>query len=710
VAWSVLAGTPASGIGSVTPTLPSHQAGDLLVLLIECNNTDTPGLTTANGFTRLPSAAPQVSNTASLPTQADCYIHLCASSSESAPVVADSGDHTNAVVFRIRGNYAAGTETDAISGTPTGSALGTASTAVSIPGCTSLHDGCAVFYFASNGRDVASTAAYSGWTNASLAGVTEVIDYLDSSGNGGGFGGAWGTQTTQGATGTMTAAALGVATGQAMICFAVRPDPGVSTATGASTSSGSATEIVKDTATGASTSSGSATDIDADVATGASTSSGSAKTIDTDTAVGASTSSGSATDIDAEVATGAGGSAGLATAIVTDTATGVASSTGSAVDASAGASTPPPTAEVGPPRSVFFERDLEWIGTPKSSVWGPILTHESLIPKAPRAPRPAPPVVRVAVAEASSSSHGAAAATVIRYAYAAGVAARSFGLAAVLAVSSGAAVSRFDGTAIGTTSGDTWAGMHREFEARLDAMRADFERKLTAFRTDSAAALQATERRIAQTRDAPPANPKAVQTKRHVGILKAAGLAARRTRMPRQIWPKSIEMEYGKAMIGLLDRARPALAPLLHELPDMVARAAADRRGDRMDAGDPERARRLIDAARAHLEQSVQPTDVEALARTFGARTQTYQRGQLGRQVHAALGVDVYSRGRASRCDAARSFRARERGAHQGGARATVIDEIENASRRRSRTARVERGSRRRDRVSVSTSARVARE
>lgn len=139
----------------------------------------------------------------------------------------------------------------------------------------------------------------------------------------------------------------------------------------------------------------------------------------------------------------------------------------------------------------------------------------------------------------------------------------------------------------------------------------------------------------------PELNMRAANTAQHARALRAVGLGARRRRMPRQIWPKSIEMEYGKAMIGLLDRARPALAPLLHELPGMIDRAAADRRGDRMDAGEPERARKLIETVRARLEQVTQPTDVDALARLFGQRTQTYQRVQLGRQVRAALGADV---------------------------------------------------------------------
>ena len=136
-------------------------------------------------------------------------------------------------------------------------------------------------------------------------------------------------------------------------------------------------------------------------------------------------------------------------------------------------------------------------------------------------------------------------------------------------------------------------------------------------------------------------HPSAAVAVRQAVMLRKHGLGNRRYRLPKQIWPKSIEMEYGKSLIGLLEHAKPALAPLFHELPTLLAQADRDRRGDRFDAGEPERARKLIAAARDALEQRTKPTEVEALARVFGKRTQSYQRIQLGRQVKAAMGADV---------------------------------------------------------------------
>lgn len=136
-------------------------------------------------------------------------------------------------------------------------------------------------------------------------------------------------------------------------------------------------------------------------------------------------------------------------------------------------------------------------------------------------------------------------------------------------------------------------------------------------------------------------NAKAQQTARHAIMLRAVGQGGRRRRLPRQIYPKSIESEYARTIVGVLEAARPLLAPLLHDLPGMLASATAERRGDRTDAGEPERVKRLIDQTRQQLEQRLPGPEIERLAELFGKRTQSYQRVQLGRQVRAVLGVDV---------------------------------------------------------------------
>ena len=128
-------------------------------------------------------------------------------------------------------------------------------------------------------------------------------------------------------------------------------------------------------------------------------------------------------------------------------------------------------------------------------------------------------------------------------------------------------------------------------------------------------------------------------TARQALMLRRLGQGSRPHRMPRQLYPHSIEVEYGNAIVSHVDRARGALRPVFAELPRLLAQAQADRH----DADEPGRVRELIAKARDALTQATRPNEIEALARTFAQRTQTMQRVQLGRQVRAALGADVFA-------------------------------------------------------------------
>ena len=126
-----------------------------------------------------------------------------------------------------------------------------------------------------------------------------------------------------------------------------------------------------------------------------------------------------------------------------------------------------------------------------------------------------------------------------------------------------------------------------------------------------------------------------------VRFHRSVGLNVRRRRIPRQRYPKSIEMEYGKAIVGLVQQARTAYAPLLTELPALLARVAVARQDDNTGESDAQRARRLIAEATMRLEHAIRPADIEALAHRFATRTEQFQKGQLQKQIRAALGVDV---------------------------------------------------------------------
>lgn len=144
--------------------------------------------------------------------------------------------------------------------------------------------------------------------------------------------------------------------------------------------------------------------------------------------------------------------------------------------------------------------------------------------------------------------------------------------------------------------------------------------------------------------------PPAQQTDRHDRSLGRATGA----RLPRQVPPIRIEEDYAKYLVKIIRRARTAYAPLLHALPDLMTQAEAAKRGDRQDAGESAKLRRMVAAAVESTRKSIQQHEIDALARKFSAQTATYQRVQLSRQVKHALGVDPAFRdkGMAARSEA----------------------------------------------------------
>lgn len=107
-------------------------------------------------------------------------------------------------------------------------------------------------------------------------------------------------------------------------------------------------------------------------------------------------------------------------------------------------------------------------------------------------------------------------------------------------------------------------------------------------------------------------------------------------RLPRQIPPVRIEEDYARGLLRLLQPAFAAYGPLIAQAPGLLASA----RGARMDAGEGRKVREMVEHARAITRKVISRDAIENLADKFGKQTSTYQRLQLGRQLHAAMGVD----------------------------------------------------------------------
>lgn len=154
-----------------------------------------------------------------------------------------------------------------------------------------------------------------------------------------------------------------------------------------------------------------------------------------------------------------------------------------------------------------------------------------------------------------------------------------------------------------------------------------------------------------------------------------SGRHRRRGKLPRQGSWKLIAKEYGEQIARMVSRdvIRDAFRELLDELPELIASARRERSDAiydvcshitwiedpaervrtwiavranklasvRIDANEGKRARELIAKAKEKLRAGVSTRLIEDLAEKFAERTSTFQRLQLGRQVKAALGVDV---------------------------------------------------------------------
>ena len=128
-------------------------------------------------------------------------------------------------------------------------------------------------------------------------------------------------------------------------------------------------------------------------------------------------------------------------------------------------------------------------------------------------------------------------------------------------------------------------------------------------------------------------------TARLVELYRSLGLARPRRRVPRQQPPTALTREYARAILPIVEQTREVFSPLLREMPRLLTRANDERL--RIDVGEAREVADLVARAKRSLEGAIAQPKLEALAIEFAQKTATYQRIQLSRQVHAALGVDI---------------------------------------------------------------------
>ncbi len=189
-------GTVASGEGEIAPGLPAGtEAGDLLVMPVESQGAQARP--TVAGWTYESGPSGVQGN-----TRLTYYYKVAVSS--DATTVSDSGDHQLARIIGIKkGTFNATTPfPQNVFSTQT------STTAVSIPGVTTTIGESLILAFASGHLpDAEGSAEFSGVANASLTGLTELINNTTSAGDGGAIFTASGVKTVAGAVSSTTVTA-----------------------------------------------------------------------------------------------------------------------------------------------------------------------------------------------------------------------------------------------------------------------------------------------------------------------------------------------------------------------------------------------------------------------------------------------------------------------------------------------------------------------
>lgn len=208
------AGAKAEGTGAIIPALPAGiQPGDILLLPVESANEAVATPTDWGAVADSPQGTGTGGGTTATRLTA---LWKRATAIESAPTIADPGDHAIGQILAFRGCIATGNPWDVTSGDTGGS-----STAVSIPGDTTTVPNTLVVVAVAHQTDTL-TPQVSAFTNADLANLTEITDIATDQGNGGGFAVATGQKAAAGPYGA-TAATLANASVQGRMSIALKP-------------------------------------------------------------------------------------------------------------------------------------------------------------------------------------------------------------------------------------------------------------------------------------------------------------------------------------------------------------------------------------------------------------------------------------------------------------------------------------------------------
>lgn len=207
-------GTVAAGIGAVVPGLPAGWAADDIFLLF-CESLGEEAVSAPTGWTAT-ADSPQNIGTTTTGTRLTSFWRR-AVAGDTAPTVADPGDHCIARIHAFRDCIGTGDPWDVTSG----GIEDVSDTSLSAIGDTTTVASCLVVVGTSSGADVARQD-YLTWANTDLPGLAKFSDNFTNLGSGGGHAVFAGRKASSGVFGSTTATLI-TAHRKAFITLALKP-------------------------------------------------------------------------------------------------------------------------------------------------------------------------------------------------------------------------------------------------------------------------------------------------------------------------------------------------------------------------------------------------------------------------------------------------------------------------------------------------------
>jgi hypothetical protein len=211
-------GAKDTGVGAVSPVLPSGIARHDLLLLVAESANEAMTISNANGgtWTQIDQGGTGAAGGTGA-TRIAVWWSLY-NGTQGAPTIADPGNHCVAVVTAFRG-----VDRQSPIHVATAVTVDTGPTTYTFPAPTTNRANCLVVLAKADDWNNASSTRYTSWTNANLTGLTEAVDDGSAQGNGGGIGIAYGVKATGGAVGSTTVAQHANITVDAGIAIALTP-------------------------------------------------------------------------------------------------------------------------------------------------------------------------------------------------------------------------------------------------------------------------------------------------------------------------------------------------------------------------------------------------------------------------------------------------------------------------------------------------------